>query len=351
MAIRLLLRQDPAVPGGGHALLFLQGAATAPADARLVIRRLAPEAWLGPAGWQQTRAEVTASGPEPGEGAQVLKLGPAVVDRIPPWTKVEVTIPSLGASQVLVWPTLEQSPGGGGSGGLVVGGRRPPPTRGEPRIVPAPAPEPVPEPAPPAPAPAPLLAADPPAPPAPKRRRRAWPWVLLALLLVAGGLAVWQWQTGEPERILCDLGVPELGILTCAAPAVDACPASLPLDQRSDCYLKSLDAAALFALAEQLGVSGQPGERDLAWTLFAALSDRGFAAATFELGLCYDPLLPQGCSLQPRLTANPRQALELYTRADAAGAAEAKARIGALCGWLGGRTDLAEQAAKQEFCK
>jgi hypothetical protein len=354
MAIRLLLRQDPAVPGGGHALLYLQGAAKAPADARLVIRRLAPEAWLGPAGWQPTRAEIAAEGPERGEGSLFLKLGPAVVDRIQPWTKVEVTLPSLGESQLLVWPALEQSPGGGAHGGLVVGGRRPSPQR-EPRIVPAPEPPPLPEPEPPplpAPAPAPFLAADPPRhPPRKPRKPRAWPWVLLALLPVAGGLAVWQWQTGEPERILCELGVPEMGILTCAPPVVDSCPATLPLDQRSDCYLKALDADALFALAEQLGMSGLPGERDLAWTLFAALGERGYAVATFELGLCYDPLLPQGCSLQPRLTANARQALEHYSRADAAGAAEARTRIGALCGWLVGQTDIAAQAAKQEFCK
>ena len=50
----------------------------------------------------------------------------------------------------------------------------------------------------------------------------------IAVLLTAGCLAVWQWQTGEPERILCDLGVPEMGILTCAQPVVEACPATLP---------------------------------------------------------------------------------------------------------------------------
>lgn len=354
MALRLLLRQDSSVPGGGHALLYLQGASRAPADARLVIRRLAPEAWLGPAGWQQTRAEVTVEGPERAEGADLLRLGPAVVDRIAPWTKVEVTLPSLNESQVVVWPTLEQSPGGGAGAGLVAFGGRRPTGRQEPRLV-QPAPEPpAPEPEPlPPPAPTPVLAADPPITPPPqkKRKRRAWPWVLLALLLAVAGLGVWQWQTGEPERLLCQWGVPEMGILTCEKLVVDACPATLPLDQRSDCYLKALDAAALFALAEQLGVSGKPGERDLAWTLFAALEDRGYAPATFELGLCYDPLLPQGCSLQPRLAANARQALEHYTRADAAGAAEAKARIGALCGWLNGQTDLAAQAAKLEFCK
>src|SRR5690606_5521512 len=156
--------------------------------------------------------------------------------------------------------------------------------------------------------------------------------------------AVWQWQTGEPERLLCEWGVPDLGILTCEEPVAEICPATLTAPQRVECLLRSLDAAALFALAEQLGVSRRPGERDIAFGLFAELSKRGYAPAMFELGLCYDPLLPQGCSLQPRLSPNARQALEHYTRAEAAGAAEAKVRLQALCGWLGAQGDLASQA-------
>ena len=122
-------------------------------------------------------------------------------------------------------------------------------------------------------------------------------------------------------------------------------PPTLPIEQRQACLVKSLSPEALFRLAEQLGGTGVKAERDLAWFLFSTLADRDFAPAKRELGLCYDPLLPEGCSLQPRLAANARQALQYYR------AARAESEATALCQWLQPRGDLESQAAFAEFCK
>lgn len=357
--VRLLIRQDPSVPAGGHALLFLQGAGRAPSGTALVIRRRQPpEAYLTASGWQQTPGEIAAESLERGEdGTPVFRLGPAVVDRIDPHAKVEIQIPSLGLGQLVVWPVLHQSSLGTlPTGAYVAGGTAPrlrppggikPP---EPRLrPPAPPEEPPPveaaTPAAPEPeAPPPTLSAperDPVVAP-PPRRRRAWPWILLGLLvMVAAGLGLWQYRDRGPEKLLC-----EWGLLDCVT---DPCPAiaGQSVRQRADCYLANLEAVEAFARAEALGES----DRDLAWALFDALGGRGYAPALLELGLCYDPLLPEGCSLKPRLASNARQALEHYRRAAEAGAAEAAAPQAALCSWLAGQSDLQSQAARQSYCQ
>jgi len=346
--LRLIVSQDQRHPAGGHAVLVLQGAARAPGDLRLVIRRRQPpEHFLGPEGWQPTAAEIAADGQERDGSAQALLLGPAIVDRIKPYTKLELLVPSLGQQGTLVWPELRQSPEGYlPTGGYVAGGTLPksgekqgmkPPERREPTLRP-PAPEPVPdeEPLVLQPEPAPTLVAEP-KPKPPRRPRSVWPWLLLLLVLLVGGLAAWQFLDRGPQKLLC-----EWGVIDCA---VDPCPATLPIEERQACLVKSLSPDALFALAEQLGGTGQRADRDLAWYLFSTLADRGHAPAQRELGLCYDPLLPQGCSLQPRLAANARQALQHYR------AAQAEAEAGALCQWLQTRSDLESQAAFAEFCK
>lgn len=344
--LRLIVSQDQRHPAGGHAVLVLQGAARAPGDLRLVIRRRQPpEHFLGPEGWQPTAAEMLAEGQER-DGVPALLLGPAIVDRIKPYTKLELLIPSLGQQGTLVWPELRQSPEGYlPTGGYVAGGTKPgsgekpgmkPPERREPALrAPAPAPEPeealVLQPEPP-----PTLVAEPkPVPPRPKRS--LWPWLLLLLVLVVGGLAAWQFIDRGPQKLLC-----QWGWIDCT---VDPCPATLPIEERQACLVKSLSPDELFKLAEQLGSTGVKAERDLAWFLFSTLADRDYAPAERELGLCYDPLLPEGCSLQPRLAANARQALQHYR------AAKAEAEATALCQWLQPRGDLESQAAFAEFCK
>jgi len=352
--LRLIVSQDPRHPAGGHAILTVQGASRAPGDLKLVIRRRQPpEHYLGPEGWQPTAAEIAADGQEREGGGQALLLGPAIVDRIKPYTKLEIVLPSLGQQGTLVWPELRQSPEGYlPTGGYVAGGTLPkggekqgmkPPERREPTLrAAAPAAEPATEEAAAEeplvlqPDPAPTLVAE------PKTQRTkpkpaVWPWLLLLLVLTVGGLAVWEFADHGPRRLLC-----EWGVIDCA---VDPCPATLPIEERQACLVKSLSPEALFALAEQLGSTGVRAERDLAWYLFSTLADRGFAPAQRELGLCYDPLLPQGCSLQPRLAANARQALQHYR------AAQAETEAAALCQWLQSRSDLESQAASAEFCK
>lgn len=348
--LRLIVSQDPRHPAGGHAILLLQGASRAPGDLRLVIRRRQPpEHFLGSEGWQPTATEIAAEGQENEGGGTTLLLGPAIVDRIKPYTKLELLVPSLQQTGTLVWPELRQSPEGYlPTGGYVAGGVKPgtgekqgmkPPERREPVLrAPAPAPEPAPveEPLVLQPEPPPKLVAEP--KPVPRKNKIGlWPWLLLLLVLVVGGLAAWQFIERGPEKLLC-----QWGVIDCS---VDPCPATLPIGDRQACLVKSLSPDELFRLAEQLGTTGVKGDRDLAWFLFSTLADRDYAPAKRELGLCYDPLLPEGCSLQPRMAANARQALQYY-RANKSDA-EAKA----LCQWLQPRGDLESQAAFAEFCK
>jgi len=353
--VRLLIRQDPRVPAGGHALLYLQGGGHAPAGTALVIRRRQPpEAYLTASGWQQTPGEIAADSLErEADGTPVFRLGPAVVDRIDPHTKVEIQIPSLGLGQLVVWPVLQQSALGTLPTGAYVAGGTLPRLRApggfkpqEPRLrPPAPAEEPAVEPPPPAPeAPPPTLSAperDPVVLP-PPRRRRAWPWILLGLLVMAlAGLGLWQYRDKGPERLLCDWGL--IDCVTNPCPVV----AGESVRQRAECYLANFEAAEAFARAEAFGES----DRDLAWAIFDALGGRGHAPALVELGLCYDPLVPEGCSVAPRVASDARQALEHYRRAAEAGATEAAAPKAALCAWLAGQNDLESQAALQSYCQ
>jgi hypothetical protein len=341
-SLRLIVSQDARHPAGGHAMLVLQGASRAPDDLRLVIRRRQPpEHFLGPEGWQPTGAEILADAQEREGGTTALLLGPAIVDRIKPYAKLEIMVPSLDQQGTLIWPELRQSPEGYlPTGGYVAGGvspargekagmRPPEPLRREPVLEPpAEAPPDLPE--------APALAAEP-KPMPPRRKPKRWPWLLLLLLvLLAGGLGAWQYFDRGPERLLC-----QWGVLDCT---VDPCPPTMPLEERQACLVKSLTPDELFDLAEKLGNSGDKVNRDLAWWLFSTLADRSYSRAERELGLCYDPLLPEGCSLQPRLVANARQALQHYR------AAQAEAEASALCQWLKPRGDLESQAAFAEFC-
>lgn len=348
---RLILRADPAYPAGGHALLYLQGATRSPADAALILRRLTPpEGYLAPNGWQATESVLMADELGRDEnGTPVLHLGPQVVNQVAPHLKVEVTLPSLGLKQLLVWPPLPQSPEEYlPTAGHVAGGaparRKPVPASPPPQEEP-PAPPPVEEP------PAPVVperepivqSEDEEESPPPRRRRRLWLWMLLLLLLIGGGLAAWQILTDEPRRLLC-----AWGLLDCQA---TVCPESAPPRERADCLIGDLGAQEAFALAEQLGGTGKAEERNLAWLLLDGLARRNHAPAYLELGLCFDPLLPEGCSLRPRLAANARQALDNYRRATGLGASDAGLHIDKLCEWLNQQTDLQSQATAQEFCR
>lgn len=349
-ATRLLVRDNPAYPAGGHALLYLQGASAPPRDAALIIRRLTPpEAFLAPTGWQTTEAILTAE--EIGsddDGTPVLHLGPVIVNQIAPHLKVELILPSLGLRQMLAWPPLLQSPeeflptagrvAGGAPGRRKAAAVTPPPEPEAPPVVeePPPSVEPPREPI--------VASRDEEDEPKRKRRRRRWPWLLLALLLlIAGGLAAWQVLTDEPRRLLCAWGV-----LDCHA---SVCPETAPPRERADCLIGDLGADEAFALAEQLGGTGNAAERNLAWLLLDGLARRNHAPAYLELGLCFDPLLPDGCSLRPRLAANARQALENYKRAAGLGASDAGLHTDKLCQWLDQQTDLQSQATAQEFCR
>lgn len=363
--VRFLIRQDPAVPAGGHALLYLLGAAKPPDGLRLVVRRRQPpENYLAEAGWQSAPAEIAVAGQrQEVDGTPILELGPTVVDRIRPHSKIEISIPALGLSQTLTWPVLTQSPMGLlPTAGFVAGGNRPgkpaeggiaPPKRREPPPLEAPPEEPpvvAPDPSPPEPVkpPAPLKVeppADAPPPPQP-RRRRQWPWILLGLLLAAAAyLALWQVRDRGPERLLCEIGLFDCTSEPC--PAVDG----QSVRERAACYLSNLDPAEAFALAETLGGHAEPGDRDLAWAILDALGERSYAPALLELGLCTDPLLKPECSLKPRLASNARQALDYYRKAAAAGASEAEPLAAAVCQWLAGQTDLVSRATVATYCQ
>ncbi len=168
--VRLTIEEDTGAPPG-HARLRLEGVDEL-ADPRFRLRRRGAEAeHLGPQGWQNSPVLLEPDAVEPEAGGVVLKVGPAVVDRMAADAPIELELPALGLTLRSYWPDIAPSPGAADR-------TLARPTR-EPRqpaapvrpAAPPPAPEPAPPPVTPIPEP-PRLEPEPPEPepPAPEPR-------------------------------------------------------------------------------------------------------------------------------------------------------------------------------------
>ena len=108
--IRLTIEEDTAAPPG-HARLRLEGIGQL-ADPRFRLRRLDAEPQhLGPQDWQNSPALLEPDAALDEVGAVVLKVGPAVVDRMAADAPIELELPALGLTLRHYWPDIAPSPG------------------------------------------------------------------------------------------------------------------------------------------------------------------------------------------------------------------------------------------------
>lgn len=128
-ATRITVEEDYE-EAGGHAILTVPHDGPPPPDLRLGIRRFGfDDDHLGPRGWQGPECLLSPLAVEAGNGALVVRLGPAIVDHIDPHTPVEIAIPALDTRATVHWPEIAPATDSGASGMRVgVALRNPPPS-------------------------------------------------------------------------------------------------------------------------------------------------------------------------------------------------------------------------------
>jgi len=369
--VPLKIVKDPKSRAGGYALIRLDGQ-PASDRTRVVVRRRDDAAQtLGPQGWQ---AGEHAFGPyrvDADAAGAFVRIGPDIVNNVEPYDPVEVSLPDLGASASLPWPSdIPPAFGTGGGGGVEVVKDEPAPSGGRlegnlaqpPRVAPAPPP---PQPDPPGgegePASAPPLPPeDPPKdpPPSPAKRQSALPLVLglLALLLVAGGIAAWyvMGRDDTPVADVQDTPPPSPAPDPAPPPAPPQAPAPAPTPPpraAAACTPASVEAAGdsvedLWAVVQACRSSG--GERSVEVAAVERLVARGDGEGMRTWGSWYDPRLRDG---DPPFAADAASALDYYRRARETGSTAAGEALAALCADLRGRTDPTSGALVRVHCR
>jgi hypothetical protein len=307
----------------GWAVLTLRGVAP-PADARFRLRRLDGEpAELGPHGWQNGPADLTADAVRAEGGDLVLEVGPAVVDHIVMDTRVEVELPAAGATASAFWPDIP--PSASRRGGYTLGtgpGLQEAPAPFVAKPPPLPPPEPVAPPPPP-----PITRPGRPVEPvvAEPPRRRPWLLALGGLVLLAAG-AFWWLETQ------C-LGPGLLAVPRCSAP-VEPPPEreSPPADLRAryDQLLQRIPPATgaeLWAVAQE---AERAGQRDLQFDAANEAVAEGHGPALLQFGRWRDPRYVSGGGW-PFDRADPAIAVDYYRRVQDAGVPEGGVELTGLC--------------------
>lgn len=314
MPVPYEIKDDPLYPQGGVAAVLVPDAAGSAAGVvEVLIGQDDPERpFLGPAGWQPTEYR-WRSGPVRAEGSSlVIPLGERITAQIEDYTPLLISLPLLERSGRVVWADITPpsslgqlvSNSGASAGPSFINEwaipEQPSLPEPEPQPVPGPPPPPKPEPLPPAPEPPPIVLPDGAVPPKPRKR---WPWIV-APLVVAVIAALW--ALAEYEKTLPSY--------------------------------RHKRAVALLA-------SGGP---DDAWSLLTPLESEGYGPTLLYLAQAIDSVdFTPGLYSQP----NDLAAIQLYTRACAAGAKEEKqdalAALGRLETVLRTRADEGDARADQ----
>ncbi|MDP5215669.1 hypothetical protein Q5Y75_00405 [Ruegeria sp. 2205SS24-7] len=328
--MRIKVHPDPQHPSGGYAFLELPGDSM-PDRVAMAVQDSYSGRWLHPdarAGdepnWQ---AQMQKLGPFDifrHEGADWLRLGPEVVNRLEEYTALHFQID--GKSYEAIWPdTIAPRVEKAVPGALRVTARAQP-------IV-----EPVEVKLPPEPVEQEVEIVEPEPERAPPKRRGHALWLAAVLLLCAAGAAAWYMLSDEtastgPESLT---PVAETSGSPCALPALQA--------------LGGFDAQ--IAAVRDCGSDVSP---DAALTLIEAAAKQGNPQALTLFGTLYD-----GDELAPRIenltgltfADDPAQAAEYYAGAVAAGSDEAQARLDATCARLDGSSLTLEKGAFDDFCR
>lgn len=337
----LAIHPDPAHPAGGYAFLELPAGSLPKTPVSVAVFDAYGERWLAPgpqsrarvdigdATWQPERADFGPYEVHRHDGADWVRIGPEIVNRLDEYMPVRIEVDALAFD--VSWPD-DVPPR---AGAAVLGGLRPVERKlagGEPdRLVAQPAPDPVEPPARPE--------GPEPQPPAPdedgasggETRRGSLVWPLAILLAVAAAVLGYLWFTSEEDG-------------GATGPA-----------ETDRCSLSALSALAggFAAQAEAMRACGADLSPEIALGVIenAAAQENGDALLLF--GTLYD-----GTRLDPRIETlvgltfddDPAKAAEYYARAARAGAAEAQSHLAAVCGILSGLDATLEKGAYDDFC-
>lgn len=333
---------DPAHPGGGHARLhFPPGAVTGP-TVDLTVFGLFREKYLGPGGWQPVPARFGAYAVQPdANGGALVVIGPEIVNAMEEFVSVRFDTGSFQA--VATWPeTVSPDQDALPVGTIRVPGTPEPDNRliGQHTATSATTPPAVPE------QPASTGGDDPVENTNPTVStpiwRKWWLWAVLGVLLAgAVALAVF-WPGNDPEPVPAPPPLP---------PAVPTATCSLDSVTASGADLAARLSGAADLLSDGTCDAGQAADLGL------ALIERGAAdndpAALLLFGRIYDPGVRDDLAqdrLGIRLAEDAAVALDYYRRAADAGAPDAQAALGDLCGRTVDAADPLIAATHQELC-
>lgn len=318
--------------GAGFGFLAISDASnlTSVENISFCIKRASDQKNLGKSGWQPAEAFLQPSGVFLTEDGFGLSVGPDVVDTLDPQENYRLILQCADGSKLvsaLRVPEVVYSQQTGGQGIGVTEKAAPPPP-----------PPPPPPPLPPreeTPPPPPVQEPEPATPPAPKKSLALPLVAVLAALLIlgGGGFALWKFVL-QPDTD------------TTAREAEAPPPAKSPLQQAREYLAGSGNPDEALSLAKRL--RGEESGADAAFLLAEDAAEKGNTEAMLMTGSFYDPADsgPSGS-----IEKDPFQALEWYTKAKAAGNAEAAARLNALRSWAESEAAKGSQTGKDLLLK
>ena len=356
----LTVHPDLQEPAGGFAFLELPKGALPDTRVMVAVMETYGERWLarseaegeriaaGDPHWQSERHEFGPYEVHRHDGADWVRIGPEIVNKIEEYTPLRITVGAL--TRDLAWPDdVPPRAGAAVLGGIRTVARRPAgdddpqpvgtPQMAEPELE---VPEDTPEPD----APGGDIAQ-------PARRASLMIPLLLVVALLIALAAAWYWFGGPDEAAPAREPARE----PASEPAAGRDPGSVvPVASDEGCTLTALAAlpGGYGAIETAIRACGRNVSADTALRLIeegAAVDDPG---ALLLFGTLYD-----ADQLDPRienligltLDDDPARAAEYYARAVRAGSLEAQARLSAICATLSGADSTLAKGAYDDYCR
>ncbi len=334
----LTIHPDPQEPAGGYAFLELPGGSLGTGPVGVAVMETYGARWLGPsddaggrtavgaANWQGERHDFGPYAVHAHDGADWVKIGPEIVNKIEEYTPLRLVVD--GQSADVTWPdNVPPRAGAAVLGGLLP--TRPATTRDtgaalvgkpqEPEIEPVQEPEPAPE-------PPQTVASDEPAPP----NRRAWWLLLVAVALIGALVALWWFYLRDTPDEQVKI-MPEAACTNQALAALDGFAAmEIAIRACGD----ALSADTVLAIVEDAAGRGDPD----ALLLFGTLYDGAEEDTQIEkvIGLTF--------------ADDAARAAEYYARAAGAGSDTAGERLKVTCVQLAGSDKTLAKGAYDDYC-
>lgn len=319
------LHADPQHRAGGYGFLELPECSL-PDTVKIAVQDAYSERWLNPspeqrvtvgeANWQPERY---AFGPYQvlrHDGADWVRIGPEIVNKIEEYTAVRLEVNSQ--THNVVWPDiLIPLAGAAALGGLQVTPKAVQVQEPEPKTPPpqthveVPAPSPVSQ--------------------GQKPPSKRWIWILLILVVLGGAALAWVFLADKPPAEVVQSEV-----------------------SKTVCNLESLSSLPDFeARNTAMRECGKDISPDVVLRIIEDASKAGNGDALLLFGTLYDE-----DKLDPRIEVligltfadDPARAAYYYAQAQAAGTPEADARLADTCKRLAGATQTLEKGAFDDFC-